>query len=231
MATLPTFCRWLMILAVTALITSCGTYHKVAVWYKYRRDFHRPKQQSGLARTANPETAQKHRQDETAGYAPIAFRLVDQQNRTEEWKDIPRRRVQIAQPSQEISASIASTHPTRRTPVWAHADSSPHEEIPPPARHPFHKGAMWAFALMLLALSSIGLAFIAPYFLFFTILLIPAGILAFLSIKPITEHKYRGFGFAISVLILDAMVGMFAAFFLWLIVIVLLTGPHKDTDP
>lgn len=38
--------RWIWVLLLGALLSGCATYDRVAVWYKYRRDFHLPKPQA-----------------------------------------------------------------------------------------------------------------------------------------------------------------------------------------
>lgn len=50
--------RWIWVLVWAMMLSGCATYDRVAVWYKYRRDFHLPKPQpSSTPRISLPQGA------------------------------------------------------------------------------------------------------------------------------------------------------------------------------
>jgi hypothetical protein len=231
---------WLVLICLVAGMSSCGTYHKVAVWYKYRKDFHLAKKTDAADKTGAVTTIAAPGSAVALADAPAhadaaakAERRLAQAARKELRKEHRvEKRARLRQALVERKARLleryyASTTPGTETAsserlgffprqsVWERSQSeakSPAELEPIVTNRPYSWAAIVGFASALAAIPALYLG--AAVFAAFWVCGLVFSIIGL--VKAGKRKAYRGQGFAIAGLSISA------AFVLALILLIIL---------
>jgi hypothetical protein len=200
-----------VLIVLSILFSGCSTYHKVAVWYKYRKDFHLPKAlpdpETSLAKATQPI------QEAGQGEAVVSARVSKQSHRAYKTS------VQNCLPahllnSEEVATAaigIASlTH--ARNSIWARQDSKDDQKEAQanpaqatPDNRPYHWTAIAGFALALLAFPAFFI-FLNSIIYFYTLIFAAGLTLSIISLFKTGESKpYKGRGLGVAGLVLSAL--------------------------
>lgn len=211
-------------LLLLAGFSSCTTYHKVAVWYKYRNDFHLPKHQDDRQHTM----AKGQAVYQASPQAEDESRIITEPTRTPRKpallagiiKKRHARQAVASVPDEGLSASIGAAASPLRKPVWAMEE--PQQATPAgPDNRPFHWSAMVGFVLSLCILPSFAF-FLSYLFSLFFLVLIGAFVFSIMSLFHTgPERPYRGRGLGIAGLVIS-IVDVFLLFLLLILVLIAL---------
>jgi len=220
--------RVLFFLTVIVIgMPSCTTYHKVAVWYKYRKDFHLPKEQN-----KGQYIEQSQNEQQAAAIRPAthttdaALEVTDTpvpaaQPKPSFFARIAKRRhatpSNSSTPEGDISASLATGLNPARKPVWVTAE--PQQTAPAALdTRPIHWTAIVGFALSILAIPAFFI-FLSYLFGIFVLTLLGGFVFSIVSLfltGPEKRHRGRGFGVA------GLVISIFDVFLLILLLILIL---------
>jgi hypothetical protein len=205
--------------ALMAMLSSCSTYHEVAVWYKYRKDFHLPKEQTAVARNTMPQAAPAEAGSAVAT-APSSIAAENAQSAQPErmakmsrkeirrevrkaMRESKRGNLPVMDPQATASAAPGQIQVDTK-PVWERALAQPEAPKKPAGEGSFSIAAIIGFVLA--ALGFLGaLAFSSPILFIATVVVaLVLSIIGIMQTGPNGAH--RGLGFAIAGLILSGLI-------------------------
>ena len=213
----------LLLLTMCLGLSSCSTYHKVAVWYKYRKDFHLPKDQGDRHAIA---TAPSRAEISNAQEVPLSFNQpTGTRHKPSLLARIAKKRLArqavLTVPEEQLSASISAAPNPGRKPIWQRDE--PQQANPAMASddRPFHWSAIVGFVLSLCILPSF-ILLLSYLFGLFLLVLIGAFVFSIISLFHTGPGKpFRGRGLGIAGLVIS-IVDVFLLFLLILLIIIAL---------